>query len=511
MLKKTMLASLISLMAASVLPLQAGAAGNTVQVRITEFPVKVNGQIINNTQMEYPFLIYKDITYLPLNWDLLRELELSSEWSDTEGLKIYRTCCANDYGDIPALEKPPLTQAGTANNAIQRTYNAVPSSYPIEIRGMPVDNTAQTYPFLQFRDVTYMPLTWDLAHLKLMMDLQWSPEEGLSLWGGEDRVMQQIVYDDEESLYISTTGTNKEKTMLKVSKSLSAAPEWLETGEEQAIREKAEQSGDTNRVEGKEAVIERDGNTLRYNNMTLSELRDEEKNELGGTTLRIEGTLYDIDDRRKLLAVYTYYPIAVIGPPPHSRYQLFSIVDGKLKAVTEYPYLPELVLKNADGTVWIARDRQPFRNLYYLNSGLLALMDTDGSIRLANELWDEQDVSPVGIRKLTGNPVDSKGSLIVRLYGKPRKVAEGGAVDPSSGRFPLTVEYGDPEKDGLYEVDTSLQLKKLSGAPDPMDDIAFYRDRSGNVFSINRYSNTLTNWTKHESRTWTDKELLKQR
>ncbi|MEW9699386.1 hypothetical protein [Paenibacillus sp. SI8] len=511
MLQKMAFSWLIILFVVSLLPSAAGAASGAVKVQVADFPVKVNGNLINNGQSEYPFIVYKDITYAPLNWDTLQELEISSEWSDSEGLKVYKICCATNYGIYPALEKAPYSQTLTAHNASNRAYTAHVADYPIELWGSPVKNEEETYPFLEFRNVTYMPLTWEFAHTRLMMDLQWKDEDGLAVWSGQDQVMQQIVYDDDEALYIDTSVIrDKVPLMMKVSKTLQGKPVWLQPDQASAIRDKVEKAAQTRAGQGVSVTVERKDNKLIYQGLELAALREEEQHILGETTLRIEGTLYEIDDKRKLLGVYTYFPIAVIGPPPNSRYQLFSIIDGKVRAVTEYPYLPQFVQKNTDGTVWIASERKLGRHFFYRGSGLLALMDQNGEIKVANDAWNEQDVSPIGLTSPTRNPVDPDGRMIVRLYGKPQSKEGPMSVDPSTGRFPMATEPVDAAKDGLYEVDKDLHLKRLSNAPDDRDGSFIYRDRAGDLFTINPFSNTITNWSHNGSRTWTDVELLKQ-
>jgi hypothetical protein len=397
------------------------------------------------------------------------------------------------------LEKEPLPQKLTANNATNRTYTASIAAYPIEVWGERIRNDEEPYPFLEFRNVTYMPLTWKLAHRRLMMDLRWSDEDGLAVWSGQDQVLGQIVYDDDESLYVSAGGAkDKTHTMLKIAKSLKDAPVWLDPEQAKEIRDKADQALQALPVAGNKVTIELKGDMLTYQGLPLAPLRDEDKIELGGSKLQIEGTLYDIDDKRKLVSVYTYFPIAVIGPPPGSRYQLFAIVNGQVNAIPEYPYLPQRVLKNADGTVWIARERMFSRQHYFSGSGLLALMDRDGHVRVANDVWNEQDVSPIGLNSPTRNPAEQDGRIIVRLYGNPKVTKD---------EYRETAET-DWEKDGLYEADTGFGLRRLSNAPDPQDDLLFYKDSRGDLYTISLYSNTITNWTQNRYRTWTDGELL---
>jgi hypothetical protein len=94
----------------------------------------------------------------------------------------------------------------------------------------------------------------------------------------------------------------------------------------------------------------------------------------------------------------------------------------------------------------------PRESDYLPGSGLLALMDKDGNVSIANDILNELDVSPIGLSSPTSDPIDEKGQIAVRLYGKQNS-----------------------EKDGLYYmVDTTLGLKRLPYAPDPKDNLIIY-------------------------------------
>jgi hypothetical protein len=497
MLKRLIIICMGSILLIMAIPIAASAAKGTVQVHIADFPVKVNGQLINNRQSKYPFIVYKDITYIPLYWDMFIELKLAAEWSKVNGLKVYRDCCFKDNWGYPAQENQPFTQNLTAKNSTSRSYSAAISTSQIEIRGEQIHNSGETYPLLEFRNITYMPLTWKFAHSWLMMDLQWSKDAGLSVWSGQYHVLQQIVYDDDEALYFNALGgKDNSHTMLKIAKSLQDTPEWLDLEQTKIIRDKVDQAAQAQEQEGTQVTIDRIDDILTFQGLPIRPLSEDEKDDSMGTKLVIEGTLYHIDDRRKLLSVITYHPpfIAHIGPIP-MRHQLFVIIDGKVNPVAEYPFKPQRVLINANGTVWIARDRMSFRGDFYIpGSGLLAIMDRDGNVHIANNDWNEWDVSPIGLSSPTRDPMEPGGQMIVRLYGKPK--------DDQTGELASI-------KVGLYEVDTTLGFRRLSNAPDPEDDIYIYKDSRGDLYTINLYSNTLTNLTQNQYRTWTDVELKK--
>ncbi|QGQ94206.1 hypothetical protein EHS13_04425 [Paenibacillus psychroresistens] len=499
MLKRLLITWICCVLLITLLPAAASAAKGTVQVKVVNFPVKVNGVLINNRLAKNPFLVYKNITYVPLNVDMVQELGLLSTWSKDKGLQIQRNF---DIVTQP-LKKKPYPQNLTVKNSISGSYAATISTFKIQLSGEIIKNSEQVYPFLEFRNVKYIPLTWLNAHTRLHMDIQWNEKEGLAIWSGQAAVLTQIVYDDNEALYVyANRSYYRTYNMMKIAKSLKSTPVWLDINQENIIRNKAAQAISDQIEESEKVIVERINNVLTYQGLELAALRDEDRQEVQGGPLQIDGTLYTIDDRRKLLVVYTFFSASGGGiESPLSRYQLFTIIDGKLKASLDYPHMPDRVIKNADGTVWIASARVRHFDSFYTGSGKLALMDQEGNVHVANDVWNETDVSPIAIKSPTS---DQKGPMIVRLYGVPQFDING--LTKSEPDFIFAPNLG---RDNYYTVDTALNLKKLPKAPESNDNLSIYKDNKGDLYTINLYSNTLTNWTKNQSKTWIDVELLR--
>lgn len=62
------------------------AAAQTVAVTKAPFPIQLNGITIDNQYAQYPLLLYKDITYVPMTWDYAQALGLDIHWSRNYGL-----------------------------------------------------------------------------------------------------------------------------------------------------------------------------------------------------------------------------------------------------------------------------------------------------------------------------------------------------------------------------------------------------------------------------------------
>lgn len=477
----------------------AAAAGSAAQVRVADFPIAVNGQTIDNTKLDYPFLFYKDITYVPLTWDLTMELGLRTEWDAASGLKVYGGYVG--FGESQGgWHKEPMRQTLTGSNPAGKSYTARVASYPIQLWGQQVDNEEETYPFLEFRDVTYMPLTWKFAHDVLHLDLRWSGREGLAVYGGQEKVFGYIAYDDEQALYIATA-LSKDRTysMMKVSKSLQEAPVWLGPDETKVIRDNAEQALKAKGGKGKSVKIDQDGDQLSYKGIPLTTLLPQEKEKLYDYERTIEGTLYEIDDRRMIVGVRVYYPFPAMGPNP-GRQVTVAITDGKPTVLTDFPYWPEAVLKDGDGNAWILRDRYMGRHQYIPGSGAAAVMDKDGQVRNANKEWNEKDVTPIGLTSPTYRAVGGGNHLVVALYGWTN---EEEPKAKSADRLDW-LQHLKWTPEGLYVTDASLQLRRLSDAPEG----EMYIDREGDIYELGTNSNTIANWSKDLSGTWTDIELM---
>ena len=78
-MKKGLLVVLLLIMITSV------SYAEEVVVVLPDFDVLLNGSKIENIKEPYPFIHYKDITYMPLTWEMAAALGLQVIWSDEEG------------------------------------------------------------------------------------------------------------------------------------------------------------------------------------------------------------------------------------------------------------------------------------------------------------------------------------------------------------------------------------------------------------------------------------------
>ena len=164
-MKKLILTTII----ASALCLASAFTVHAVEnVTLPTFDVTINGITVENEYREYPFIVYNDITYFPMTYYDCRYLGLITDWENsTKTLSIEMqniTCTYRDY--VGARQNNPNSTAGI-------------SDFNIVVNGKEINNKAEEYPLLIFRDVTYFPLTWRFAYDEFGWSYSFTPENGL--------------------------------------------------------------------------------------------------------------------------------------------------------------------------------------------------------------------------------------------------------------------------------------------------------------------------------------------
>lgn len=143
------------------------AYADEVTVSLPSFDVTINGIEIENEYRQYPFIVYKDITYFPMTYFDSRFLGLITEWDNIKGLEIYHT--------TEEVEYEPYKQDWKNSNK----YTALIPKFNIVVNGKAINNSAEKYPLLSFRNVTYFPMTWRFAVDEFGWKYSFTSEDGL--------------------------------------------------------------------------------------------------------------------------------------------------------------------------------------------------------------------------------------------------------------------------------------------------------------------------------------------
>ncbi len=175
------------------------SSAKEVEVLIPDYEVHIDNGSIYYKDSLYPFLNYKDITYFPMTYDYCHALNLASGYTEKDGLFI----AFNPYYDNRLIYPLPIYE--TTKN--KRVNKAKIADYPIFVNGRKIDNSKEEFPLLNFRDVTYFPLTYNFATEDFFLDITWE-NNLLSLKSGSyrksgDAYFSGGVYKEDDGLYLS--------------------------------------------------------------------------------------------------------------------------------------------------------------------------------------------------------------------------------------------------------------------------------------------------------------------
>lgn len=170
-------------------------AAASIRVKLPTFTVTLCGQTIDPKNEEYPFLVYKDVTYLPLTYFGCRLMGLYAKWSWETGLIVSDAGAKGEYQSTPRVSR----NSGAL-------YAQLPTG-AITICNKKVENNKEEYPFLLFRDVTYLPMTWANMHDLLGCDYHWDAKNGLVIDRASDENASALylpIYRDAEGTIVGS-------------------------------------------------------------------------------------------------------------------------------------------------------------------------------------------------------------------------------------------------------------------------------------------------------------------
>lgn len=147
---RTKIFALLSSLLLAISLASAAQAADRMTAALPSFPVTVNGQVIDNSSAQYPLFLYKDITYIPMTYDLCRFLGLVTDWdaaSNTFSLRV--SSVQGDY--VP----------DTGHTRKSNTISISRLSCNVSVNGVltPLqDLQADQYPLVSYNDIVYFPL-----------------------------------------------------------------------------------------------------------------------------------------------------------------------------------------------------------------------------------------------------------------------------------------------------------------------------------------------------------------
>ncbi|KDR96594.1 hypothetical protein SAMN02745945_00158 [Peptoclostridium litorale DSM 5388] len=170
------------------------ASAETVNARVADHRVNLNGHIVFNRLIEYPLMEYRDVTYVPMTTDNLQVLGLGMQWSPTEGISIYKDGVVRDFV-MPEINKELASTSRVVKMDI--------ADFNIEVNGEIVDNSEEEYPVLFKNDLVYFPLTWRFVTGEFEGTIIWNDEYGLSIYNHENsKLTKNQIYIQNQKQYL---------------------------------------------------------------------------------------------------------------------------------------------------------------------------------------------------------------------------------------------------------------------------------------------------------------------
>lgn len=229
----------------------SNAFATEVTITLPTFDVTMNGVEIENEYRQYPFIVYKDITYFPMTYFDSRFLGLVTVWDNLKGLEIYFT--------TEEVEYEPYKQNWKNSNK----FTASIPKFNIVVNGKAINNSTENYPLLSFRNVTYFPMTWRFAVDEFGWKYSFTSEDGLII----NSIPPTLYADPSDNpyplIYDRTFEIDDDKINMQIKRYRIAYSSKLYisiNGEEQR------QLGDNNFVYGETTYKDNEGVGMKSNN-----------------------------------------------------------------------------------------------------------------------------------------------------------------------------------------------------------------------------------------------------
>lgn len=428
LLKCFIIMSISVVLLSSFLFYDVTACVSQVRVTIPSFNVSINGNNIESRVMQYPMIVCDDITYFPLTWEWCIELGLISGYTDEDGLFI-----AN-YSSYIKPEIKDVDQDGYNQEGVY--YTATIPTYPIYINGRLIDNTKEDYSFLNFRGITYFPLTWRFVIDEFGWDMSWNDNNGFKL--SSQGMLTEYgpgEYYNQEYFYILKDYRDY-SIIKKVTESWSMGTEPDEFGNYMHNNEGKTysylkldyvtdtlteidfaESSDLPYNSGAEScksvdkLFEALGNVLYFRNSALLDISDKARE--GMVVDRVHAKKYTVNGM-DVFALSVYFardgnPI----PAPYTPKSFFAFADngnGALQQVKSWPsdhFLSTVYPYGSDG-LYLCSDARHFGSVRYSNGrGWITIISSDMTEISLNDRWqDWNSIDALGM--------DDEGNLYLK-------------------------------------------------------------------------------------------------
>ncbi len=473
-----------------------------VSISIPTFKVKIDETKVDSKRMQYPFIVYNNITYFPLTWNWCGKMGLSSSYTDKDGLYIAKH---NMDREIPEkMDNGAYQPAG-------KKYTATVVNYPVFINGKKIDNTKEKYPLINFRHITYFPLTWRFVVDEFAWYQSWDKVNGLVIKTNYDANSEKVGVYDIVDYYVTNTYNDYAtlKQSVETRKTTKTADGYsnssvgtkgtlykLNYQDDSFTKIYSETNNDTPYNSGKikkedaANMFSKDGTKINFNGNFLYDIT----NDAGAndTIDQMYASKYKVND----LDVYTLIVNTTQNgnqiPAPYTPYYQYVFVDkgdGKLIRINDWKIktVVSAIYNNGKGGFYLCSNLSNEATTHSnAERARVYNVDKNLNVDILNDKWkDWKSVEAIGTDK------DNNLYLINTWYAK---------ANPDNN-YEETVNLVSPINDGYFKLTPDGNLTKIH--PYVEFDTAFvtangkiYTD-NGNDFSERGFYNLLADkWVR---------------
>ena len=178
-------------------PITTIASDNLV-VSTSPFPVQISGNnyLENNT---YPTLFYNNVVYIPMTYNVGECIGINIEWIDGYEQNILLLTEKNDNINI---EKNTIIENNISFQQVKTETDdckiaICKNEYITFIEG------TEDYPLLRYKDIVYIPLTWDTIAQKFGWSYTFDESNGVCINASQSNTLEK----SEKDIYISEDGS----------------------------------------------------------------------------------------------------------------------------------------------------------------------------------------------------------------------------------------------------------------------------------------------------------------
>ena len=115
----------------------APAMAQNAAATLPTFPVTLNGVVMEQQYAQYPLLVYKDITYVPMTWEETRLLGLETTYTQADGLGVNKTAVVREQSILQGEYEPYKVEKANG-----KKHQAAVAAGPIHVNHKSIDNAS---------------------------------------------------------------------------------------------------------------------------------------------------------------------------------------------------------------------------------------------------------------------------------------------------------------------------------------------------------------------------------